>query len=313
MFGGKSGCFSDAFSLFWEAASDDGVTKMQGVPDYSWQYSDDPQEMHKLTDPNRRSHTGNKTNDLCPVARPLSAEQYFRQMVLSDLKPAMTVVSVEPYPALEQIVRQRNGLPAASAGNGGARVDAIRVRLAFQKDDKPMELWYSLAVVTRTYPVGRGYLYDMHVAGQTALGAPKGQLDAYEKLFKVVMSSIQPTAQYAAYTNKWIANYYQIQATKEAAMDKIQADLDNFITQTYMSMSANAQRVSDQGFHAVDQNLRDVQTFRDPSTGRTMELSNQYGHAWLNGANQYVMSDDPNFNPNADLNGNWTQLQPVQP
>jgi hypothetical protein len=44
-----------------------------------------------------------------------------------------------------------------------------------------------------------------------------------------------------------------------------------------------------------------------------MELSNQYGHAWLNGANQYVMSDDPNFNPNANLSGNWTQLQAVQP
>jgi len=56
-----------------------------------------------------------------------------------------------------------------------------------------------------------------------------------------------------------------------------------------------------------------VQTYRDPSTGRTFELSNQYGHAWLNGANQYVMSDDPNFNPNSALSGSWNELQPVQP
>jgi hypothetical protein len=35
-------------------------------------------------------------------------------------------------------------------------------------------------------------------------------------------------------------------------------------------------------------------------------------HAWLNGSNQYVMSDDPNFNPNGNVNGNWT-LQPVRP
>jgi hypothetical protein len=78
-------------------------------------------------------------------------------------------------------------------------------------------------------------------------------------------------------------------------------------------MSANAQRVSDIGFHAFSQNLRDVQTYRDPLTGRTFELSNQYGHAWLNGANQYVMSDDPNFNPNSALPGSWNELQPVQP
>ena len=312
MFAGKTGCFSEGFSVFWEASSTDGVTKFQGIPNYAWQYSDDPQELHKLTDPNRRTHTGNKTNDLCPVSKPLNAEQYFRQFVLSDLTPAMTVVSVEPFPALEQIVRQRQGLPPAGE-NGGARVDAIRVRLAFQKDDKPMELWYSVALVTQTYRVGRGYLYDLHAVGQVALGAPKGELDANDKLFKVVVGSIQPLPRYTAFTNKWIASYYQTQANKEAAMDRIQADLDNFVTQTYLHMSANAERVSDIGFHAADQNLRDVQTYRDPSTGRTFELSNQYGHAWLNGADQYVMSDDPNFNPNSALSGSWNELQPVQP
>jgi hypothetical protein len=313
MYGGKTGCFSESFSELWEAKSDDGVTKIQGVPNYAWQYSDDPQELHNLTDPNRRTHNGNKTNDLCAVSKPLNAEQYFRQIMLNDLTPAMTVVSIEPFPVLEQIVRQRYGLTPPDSGNGGARVDAIRLRLAFQKDDKPMELWYSVALVTKTYHVGRGSLYDMHAVGQIALGAPKGKLDANDKLFKVVLSSIQPTPRYTAYSNKWIASYYQTQANKEAKMDQIQADLDNFATQTYLHMSANAQRVSDIGFHAADQNLRDVQTYRDPSTGRTFELSNQYNHAWLNGANQYVMSDDPNFNPNSALPGSWNELQPVQP
>jgi Cysteine rich repeat len=313
MYGGKTGCFSEAFSVFWEATSKDGITKFQGNPNYAWQYSDDPQELHNLTDPNRRTHTGNATNALCSVSKPLSAEQYFRQMVLSGLQPAMTVESVEPFPALEQIVRQHNGLPPADSGNGGARVDAIRVRLAFQQDGKPMELWYSVALVTQTFRVGRGFLYDLHAVGQVALGAPKGELDARDKLFKVVVSSIQPLPRYTAFTNKWIASYYQTQANKEAAMDRIQADLDKFIMQTYQQMSANAQRVSDIGFHATDQNLRDVQTYRDPSSGRTFELSNQYGHAWLNGADQYVMSDDPNFNPNAALSGSWNELQPVGP
>jgi hypothetical protein len=30
-------------------------------------------------------------------------------------------------------------------------------------------------------------------------------------------------------------------------------------------------------------------------------------------SNEYVMSDDPNFNPNGKVNGNWTSLQPVRP
>ena len=43
-----------------------------------------------------------------------------------------------------------------------------------------------------------------------------------------------------------------------------------------------------------------------------MELSNLYDHAWLNGSNEYVMSDDPNFNPNGNLSGSWNQLQAVR-
>jgi hypothetical protein len=43
-----------------------------------------------------------------------------------------------------------------------------------------------------------------------------------------------------------------------------------------------------------------------------MELSNQCDHAWLNGANEYVMRDNPNFNPNGNLTGNWNQLEVVQ-
>jgi len=31
------------------------------------------------------------------------------------------------------------------------------------------------------------------------------------------------------------------------------------------------------------------------------------------GLKAHVMSDDPNFNPNGQLNGNWTSLQPVRP
>jgi hypothetical protein len=208
------------------------------------QYSDDPQELHNLTDPKRRTHTGSQPNDTCPASKPLSAEQYFRQIVLNDLKPQMTVVSVEPFPVLDQLVRQRNGLPPTDGGNGGARIDAIRVRLEYQKDGKPMELWYAVALVTQTYRVGRGSLYDMHAAGQMMMGAPKGKLDANDKLFKMVISSIQPTPQYLAYSNQMIANLYQTQAKKETGMDKIQADLDSFITQTYQHINANAQRVA---------------------------------------------------------------------
>jgi hypothetical protein len=68
-----------------------------------------------------------------------------------------------------------------------------------------------------------------------------------------------------------------------------------------------------QAAYGADQGIRGVQTFRDPSSGRTVELSNLYDHAWANGNDQYIVTDDPNFNPNGQVNGNWGELQPVRP
>jgi hypothetical protein len=89
--------------------------------------------------------------------------------------------------------------------------------------------------------------------------------------------------------------------------------LPDLVAQTIMGVTANAQPGAQNSAFGADQNVRGVQTFRDPTTGRTTELNNQYDHAWLNGSNEYIISDDPNFNPNGQLSGNWNQLQPVRP
>jgi len=75
---------------------------------------------------------------------------------------------------------------------------------------------------------------------------------------------------------------------------------------------ANRQAGANQAVWGADQITRGVETYRNPATGATYELSNQYGHAWVNGNNEYVLSDDPNFNPQGALNGRWTALEHVQ-
>ena len=307
----RSGCPCDRFAIFWEAKSADGTTKFQGFPNYSWQYSDDPQELQKLNDPNRRTRDGN--GKVCPVSKPLTAEQFFRENLMPLLPSGTTLVSIDPYPELNQMARQQMGLGASDTGNNGVRTDAIRAHVEIQKDSGPVESWLTAAVVMRSYRVGRGYLYDLHAIDLMSFSAPKGKLAGNDKLLRVMMTSVKPTPEFSASANKIIANNYDMWAKTQAKIDQINANLQDDITQTYMHMSANSARVSRQGFLEADQGIRNVQTFRDPSTGQTMELSNQYGHAWLNGNNEYVMSDDPNFNPNAQLSGNWNELQAVRP
>lgn len=305
-----SGCIADSFAVSWQATSADGSIAFQGAPDSSWQYADDPAALRYLTDPSRRQI--NAQGKPCAVRKPMKAEDYFRQYASTAFRSG-TVVSVEQFPELNLMARKQLGLPPDDNGNSGAKTDAIRARVEFQKDGKAMEDWVTLVVVTRTYRQGRGAFYDCHAIDFMALQALKGQLDANENLFKVMISSLRPEAKWQSYSNGWLAWRYQVEAKKEAQIDAIIANFQNQVAQTLNEVTVNQQQGSLEAAYGADQGIRGVQTFRNPATGATMELSNLYDHAWLNSSNEYIMSDDPNFNPNGQLDGDWNQLQVVRP
>ena len=310
--GSQSGCFADLFALVITATSADGSTKFQTAPDYTWQYADDPNVMKSLRDPNRRSLGA--SNKPCKVAKPMKAEEYFRQNVLTLFPSGTTVVSVEPFPELNEIVRQRLGLQPGEGSTGPDRTEAIRARLAFNKDGKDQEEWIGLVVETKISSFGRGSFYNSHALSLVALTAPKGKLDANDRLFKVIVGSIQPEPQWVKYSQGQLTKLYQAEAQKNAIMDQIYAKLQQQAISDIQEVTANQMRGSNISAMRADQNIRNVQTYRDPGTGRTMELSNLYDNAWYNkDANQYVMSDDPNFKASGALSGSWTELQVVTP
>jgi hypothetical protein len=311
-FGGSpSGCFADMYALSLKASSPDQTTAFAAGPDYSWQYADDPSVQKSLNDPTRRAlGVGGKP---CQVARPMKAEDYIRQNVLKVYPAGTTVVSVAPFSELEQILRRRQGLPPGADNAGATHIEAIRVRLAYAKDGTDLEAWVAVGVVVNIYPAGRGSFYDSHATSLVAFSAPKGRLDANDKLFQVITSSLQPEAPWVSYSGGVLAKLYQAQAQKAAAIDQAWAQFYTHAAQTINGVTAHAMRGADASVFHADQNIRGVQTFRDPATGRTQELSNLYDHAWQNGSDEYVMSNDPNFNPNQSLSANWNELQAVNP
>jgi hypothetical protein len=307
--GGQSGCFSDIFAIGLRAASTDGSTVFATGPDYSWQYADDPSVLQSLNDPGRRAlGVGGKP---CPVAKPMKAEDYIRQNILKLYPSGTTVVSVAPFPELNEIVRKRQGLPPGNGNTGSIRTEAVRVRLAYQKDGKDQEDWVAVGIVVNIYPAGRGSFYDSHATSLVAFSAPKGKLDGNDKLFQVITGSIQPEPQWVTYSGGVLSKLYQMQAQKVATINKMWSDFYTKEAQTINGVTANAMKGADASSFHEDQNIRGVQTFRDPTTGKTQELSNLYDHAWQNGSNEYIMSNDPSFNPNEHVSGDWSQLQPV--
>jgi hypothetical protein len=310
---GVGGCFADLPAVFMHAQSEDGSVVFESIPNFTWQFTDDPGAQRALVQENQGGvKVGLKP---CPVLRPMRAEDFLRQALIPKTRSGKRVVSVDPLPEFNQMVRRQLGLgPDSAGGQSAVRTDAARARLEYDVDGKTIEEWLTTVVAVRIFPSGRGANnYDCHALLMLSLRAPKGQLDGNDKLFKLIASTIRHEPQWDAKVNAMIAKLYQAKQQEEAKRSAIIAAFQQHVADTINEVTANQMRGANAAAFGQDQLIRGVQTFRDPATGGTFELSNQYDHAWLNGSHEYVMSDDPNFNPNGQLNGSWTSLQTVRP
>jgi hypothetical protein len=306
--GGLGGCLADLAAVSFHAQSADGSVVLESVPDFTFQYADDPAMQREM-------QKGIKiAGKPCPVMRPMHAADFLRQAVIPRLRNGKRIVSIEPFPELNQLVRQRLGLPpdAAGAGNQGAiRTDAARARLEYDLNGQAVEEWLTTVMIVRIIPAGRGNAYDGHDVMVMSLRAPKGKLDGNDKLFRLIASTIHPEAQWNQAVHSMITQLYQTQQQERAKQSAMMIAFQQHVAQTVNETTANSARGANQAAAGESQIIRSVQTFRNPATGATFELSNLYDHAWMNGSNEYVMSDDLSFDPNRDLNGSWTSMQLV--
>jgi hypothetical protein len=159
--------------------------------------------------------------------------------------------------------------------------------------------------------MGQALYYTNSADHVFAMRAPQGQLDAQEKFFQLLMGAVRVDPQWQARVEQVIANL-QAQDTKgandrSAIALKAGQDQAKMIHDSYQN-ATNSREHSMEGW---SQYMRGVQTFRNPATGETVELSNQYDHAWAGPDGTYLVTDSPNFNPNSSLDGHWTSLEPV--
>jgi Cysteine rich repeat len=310
----EGGCFADWFSAVGDAKSADNSIELQILPKYTWQYIDDPAGQRQMQQKN--AFDAKAKIKPCPVRAPVKAEEFLRRDLLEKYRKGKTVVSVAAFPSLDQLVRYRMGLPPSGGDVNGFHTEGARARLSYDDEKgQPVEEWVTAEIVVRKIPMGsRGAAYDWHAVNVMSFRTPKGQLDANDRLFKLIASTIRPEPDWQKWSNGVIASLYQKKQEEAEKQAEIIQDFQNKVVQTINEVTANQMRGSMQSANGTSQLIREVQTFRDPTTGSTFELSNKFDNAWRDPNSQYyVMSDDANFNPNGKLDGNWTQLELVRP
>jgi hypothetical protein len=328
LWGVVSGCNADMVRGTFQATSPDGRVAFEALPGFAWQYSDDAFGQRSLAAGNQQMAAfGRKP---CPVMPPLPAADLLRQTVLSKFRSGKRVVAIEAMPEMNKELAEKARQTEALWAQGGMQIrirsDAARARLQYDMGGQPIEEWLMVesTCTARSMPSTAALMgqagprqasfYDCQALMLLSMRAPHGQLQGKEKLFDLMRSTIRLEP---AWSNRVAEAAMKVAAVQQkGAMDRaeIVRKTNEDISRMIIDGHNNRQRIQEQSTEQFDQQvIRGVQTYRNPSTGDTFELSKQYSHAWMNGSNEYILTDDPNFNPNSRFSGNWTTLEPVRP
>jgi hypothetical protein len=263
----------------------------------------------------------------CDIMPPMTPGEFLRRMVVPRVRPDAQVAAIEPLPEVAQKLQEKvcdqENMAARAGMHVRIRADAGRARLTYTLNGQAAEEWITAVTSAAVVPMpsfnmatgqmGQAAYYTCGGHLIFGLRAPQGQLAAREKFFDLILSTIQVDPEWQGRITQVLVNMQAADSKgardRSAIIAQNGRDIGNIINQTYQ----NRQRAEDASAEQFSQYIRGVETYRNPRTGETVELSNQYGYAWVNNQNEYILTDSPGFDPNVTLKGNWTALERTKP
>ena len=275
----------------------------------------------------------------CQIEQPQTFEQGLVGAIAKIVQNGHAVGSVEPVPGLtdqmDAAAQQANQMLAQQGSQHGLppshlRVETGRLRFTGSTQGVPVEGWLIAMHTVRSDPASGGPVDMSDIPLFAIMYAPPGKLEAQEKMLSAMLDSVQTNPEWALYLAQYVQGIVQIKQramnqvaqiysnmaadNAKAAQDqaRIRQGTQNYANQVHASVAANRAAALDHSSQQFALHMGDQAIYSDPNTGQSVQMSNQYGHAWASStgdANEYILSDSPSFNPNGQVgSGSWTQM-----
>ena len=249
-------------------------------------------------------------NEVCPPVTDVA--DYVLRFVIPRYRKEITapqVISRTPLPAVASAV-------AAARAEPGVRKEgkAERVRIAYQAGGVAMqEDFYCVLLFASPMPTpgvvfwGPDSIYSFR--------AEAGELDKSEAVLQAMATSVRLTPEwfntFAQVQQMWIRN--QMQAIRAAGrigdyISRTSREISDTMMQAYENRQASMDRINTK----FSEYIRGVESYNDPFKSAPVELPSGYGNAWVTPGGEYVLSENPNFNPNVGDNRNWSRMAPAR-
>jgi len=301
-------CTSEIVANRFTARAPDGRMQLDFFPIRSWQWNDSPMMLQQLR-ANQQSYARS-----CEVLPPVDAAQYLEQAFAPEL--GARVLSVERADELSRIMEEKARQNAAAMQSAGLqnvqyRPSAVLGSLRFADGAAGL----ALCAVNQTVFHMQDFLnggtiasYQCQADVKVALRFPQEQEPQARKLLATAMSSLRINPDWQAAVSQVFMNIGRVtqqeQAKRAAIRQQTQAEISAIQQRTWEDGQASRDRMHT----AWGQTIRGVDPWVDPS-GAQIELSAGYDEAWSRADGTYILSNDPNFDPNVVLQEDWKKLE----
>ncbi|MBV9341622.1 MAG: hypothetical protein JO159_12120 [Acidobacteria bacterium] len=223
--------------------------------------------------------------------------------------PGASITSQELLPEMAQAVAAAN-YPELQ---GIAKFSGGKIRIEYKYESKPVEMDIYGVVGMWTTPIQGVPMTFWGIDGIRYSRADKGKLEEQFKLFQTVLYSERLNIE-------WLNLYSQIQ--KIMVNSQIEAsnravELSRYLSQTSREISDNIRRsyeqrqaATDRAAARFDRYIRGVDAYRSPFEDRLVELPSGYRNVWANSSGEYILSNNPNLNPNVGGTQQWRSVNP---
>ncbi len=253
------------------------------------------------------------------VCQPMPAREVIRRFVLPRCRPFpdLQIIGEGPAPELLEVVRRNQPAPPPM---GQYSTDAARARLHYTLNGQPIA--EELSGVAEYVRLSNAGLFGMvetvfwSMGYLTAFRASRENLERYADLYRAILSSVQINPAFTAFvqqvtqglSSNVIRHIHQI-GDLSRQISRNADEMRQMNLQGWQERSAAGDRVAEN----FSQTIRGVDAYFDPNTGKTVELPSGYTQAWSTPLGEYILSEDPGFNPNVGSNQTWTPLTPQKP
>ncbi len=249
------------------------------------------------------------------VMQPLSAQRALRNIILPEQRngfPALKIIKDENVPELPKAL----GVGNQAQGIGTSGSTGAKLRVSYIKDDVTIEEEFYAVVEPYSFPVqsmyGTYYNTIWYVDYIFSFKAEKGKLESNTKIFQAITASFKLNPQwYAKYSNviEYMAQQKITQIKSIGEFSRMLSRMSDQVSEEKMQQFNARGDVYDEVSQKFSDNTLGIDRYFDPHEGKEVELPGGYNHAWSNNNGEYIMSDNPNFNPNVGSNLHWEPMK----